>query len=88
MNNIGAWVNSEEILRLNIYFFHWNITKKRNDKNQDIMGKITTSNESCSFSLKISKKGAEDTAINSREEDAGGQWVWGQAGHKPRLFLS
>lgn len=37
------------------------------------MGKITTSNESCSFSLKISKKGAEDTAINSREEDAGGQ---------------
>lgn len=33
-------------------------------------------------------KGAEDTAINSWEEDAGGQWVWGQAGHKPRLFLS
>lgn len=33
-------------------------------------------------------KGAEDTAKNSWEEDAGGQWVWGQADHKPRLFLS
>lgn len=32
-------------------------------------------------------KGAEDTAINSWEEDAGGQWVWGQDGHKPRLYM-
>lgn len=87
MKNISAWINSEEILRLNIFLtleYHlkdkwWK--SRNNEENYNFKWVVF-------FFFENKLKGAEDTAINSWEEDAGGQWVWGQDGHKPRLCLS